>query len=142
MAIPSKDGINSALLRDFGWNGYEKGLTLNLTYSFADQLPYWTSSDFGFTGVLQGSIRGITREQQDVFLEAVMRWENVADIHLNAATPETGYKVTTDGMDRFFGDIVVAGGKFEDPTTLAVTTSPSQSRAANSVGDIVIGNTG
>ncbi|WP_026610253.1 M10 family metallopeptidase [Methylocaldum szegediense] len=141
MTAYTKEEIKNSLVRTYAWNGYDLGQELNLTYSFADLLPYWENFDFGLSKVVKGTINSITGPQKEAFRAAVERWESVANIHLKEEAPYT-FTVEGSAASYSFGDIVVVGGAMEERDILGSTTFPSASRSVNSVGDIVIANTG
>lgn len=78
----TQDEIKSALARLYRRNGFERGLELNLTYSFASALPHWTNFDFQASGVVRGTVNSITEPQKEAFDAAVKSWESVANIRL------------------------------------------------------------
>lgn len=89
MTAYTKEEIKNSLVRTYAWNGYDLGQELNLTYSFADLLPYWENFDFGLSKVVKGTINSITGPQKEAFRAAVERWESVANIHLKEEAPYT-----------------------------------------------------
>lgn len=82
MTAYTKEEIKNALVKTYAWNGYDLGQELNLTYSFADLLPYWKNSDFGLSRVVKGTIKSITEPQEEAFDAAVKSWESVANTRL------------------------------------------------------------
>lgn len=106
MTAYTKEEIKNSLVRTYAWNGYDLGQELNLTYSFADLLPYWENFDFGLSKVVKGTINSITGPQKEAFRAAVERWESVANIHLKEEAPYT-FTVEGSAASYSFGDIRV-----------------------------------